>query len=261
MSQTFATIIHLAPKLNIEEIMGVRKQLSGILGKEFELQADEDDKMINPVVAQNINFRKPHDGEVIYRLRQLAKDRNIDYQPSQDGMLALNQYCDFKGLSDPMDEGGSKNVQYNNIAYNPQPNVDAPPDNNNGMPPPYNGGLPPPGFNGGPGGNLPVQPQVYGEGQPPIGYQPLPPPVPQDGGIAHGIPVGPINPNIQPPPVYGGGADQKNNEDNVVNFGGQIHPNVLPPNDSGNLGIQPQGSAGAADVDDLEARIRALNNL
>ena len=59
--------------------MGVRKQLVSLLGKEFELQADEDKKMINPVVADNIDFRKPMDGEVIYRLRQLAKERNISY--------------------------------------------------------------------------------------------------------------------------------------------------------------------------------------
>lgn len=51
------------------------------------------------------------DGEVIYRLRQLAKERNINYQPSMDAMQALNHYLDFKGLSDPMDEtGGAKKI-------------------------------------------------------------------------------------------------------------------------------------------------------
>jgi hypothetical protein len=62
-------VIHVAPKLNVEELIGVRKQLVAILGKEFELQADEDKSIINPVVAENIDFRKPMDGEVIYRLR------------------------------------------------------------------------------------------------------------------------------------------------------------------------------------------------
>lgn len=77
-----------------------------MLGKEFEMRADEDMTFINPVVAQNIDFRKPMDGEVIYRLRQLSKERNINYQPSMDAMQALNHYLDFKGLSDPMDESG-----------------------------------------------------------------------------------------------------------------------------------------------------------
>ena len=35
MMQTFATIIHVAPKLNVEELSLVRKQLEGLLGKEF----------------------------------------------------------------------------------------------------------------------------------------------------------------------------------------------------------------------------------
>jgi F0F1-type ATP synthase delta subunit len=69
MSQTFATVIHAAPKLNVEELMLVRKQLGAVLGKEFVLQSDEDKSIINPVVAANIDFRKPMEGEIIYRLR------------------------------------------------------------------------------------------------------------------------------------------------------------------------------------------------
>ena len=84
MTQTFATIIHVAPKLNVEELLLVRKQLGMLLGPEFVLQADEDKTMINPVVGENIDFKKPMDGEVIYRLRQLAKERNIQYEPSHD---------------------------------------------------------------------------------------------------------------------------------------------------------------------------------
>ena len=107
MTQTFATIIHVAPKLNVEELMAVRKQLIMLLGKEFELQADEDKSMINPMVAEKIDFRKPMDGEVIFRLRQLAKERNIQYEPSHDSRQALNMYLDFKGEVDPMDDGSS----------------------------------------------------------------------------------------------------------------------------------------------------------
>ena len=69
MTQTFATIIHVAPKFQVEELMKVREQLGALLGKEFVLQADEDMKIINPEVAARIDFKKPMDGEVIYRLR------------------------------------------------------------------------------------------------------------------------------------------------------------------------------------------------
>ena len=105
MHQTFATVIHLAPKLGVEELEVVRKQLTALLGEEFALQADEDKAMINPVVAENIDLQKIEDGQVIYRLRQLAKERNISYEPSYDMKIALNAYLDRKGLIDPMDDG------------------------------------------------------------------------------------------------------------------------------------------------------------
>jgi len=41
-------------------------------------------------------------------MKQLAKERGIDYQPSYDMQLALNSYLDRKGLPDPMDEGAPK---------------------------------------------------------------------------------------------------------------------------------------------------------
>jgi len=86
----------------------VRKQLAALLGDEFVMQADEDKTIINPMVAEKIDFIKPEDGQIIYRLRQLAKERNIDYEPSHDMRVALNAYCDRKGLLDPMDNGQSQ---------------------------------------------------------------------------------------------------------------------------------------------------------
>lgn len=53
----------------MEELEVVRKQLVKLLGDEFAMQADEDKTMLNPVVAQNIDFMKPEDGQVIFRLR------------------------------------------------------------------------------------------------------------------------------------------------------------------------------------------------
>jgi hypothetical protein len=77
MTVTFATVIHVAPKFEVEELMDLRKQLTALMGKEFVMQADEDNTILNPLVAKNIDFKVPSDGEVIFRMRQLAKERNI----------------------------------------------------------------------------------------------------------------------------------------------------------------------------------------
>ena len=69
------------------------------------------------MVAENIDFKKPEDGEVIYKLRLLAKERNIIYEPSYEMRIALNNYLDRKGLPDPLDP------DYKPVAvpvYNPQ---------------------------------------------------------------------------------------------------------------------------------------------
>ena len=104
------------------------------------------------------------DGEVIYRMRQLAKERNIQYEPSHDARIALNGYCDFKGLSDPMDDNPAPMKQ---PIYNPGPPPGMPPPS---MPPPdfppghgpsNNNFGPPPSFppgQGGPGGNVMAPP-------------------------------------------------------------------------------------------------------
>jgi len=67
----------MAPKMGVEELMVVRKELTKLLGKEFALEADENKKIINGVVAEKIDFKRPMDGEVIYRMKELAKERNI----------------------------------------------------------------------------------------------------------------------------------------------------------------------------------------
>ena len=117
MTQTFATLIHVAPKLSIEELMKVRKYLIMLLGKEFALQADECKEFINPVVAENIDFKVPDPGEVIYKLKLLAKERNIGYEPSYEMRIALNSYLDRKGLLDPLDENHKPMAM---PVYNPQ---------------------------------------------------------------------------------------------------------------------------------------------
>jgi len=77
MNQTFATIIHSAPKLDIKELIDVRKQLSAILDDKFVRECDTNYDLINPVVAKNIDFKKSEDGEIVLRMVNLAKERNI----------------------------------------------------------------------------------------------------------------------------------------------------------------------------------------
>jgi hypothetical protein len=51
MDQTFHTIIHAAPKMEIDELLQVRIQLGKILGKEFVKHSDTDYSCINKLVS------------------------------------------------------------------------------------------------------------------------------------------------------------------------------------------------------------------
>jgi len=51
MNTSFATIIHAAPKLEVKELIEVRKQLSAILSPEFVRECDKNYDLINPVVS------------------------------------------------------------------------------------------------------------------------------------------------------------------------------------------------------------------
>lgn len=55
MDQTFHTLIHAGAKLDVEELAGVRRQLSKLLGKEFVTQSDQDYSTLNKVVSHIIN--------------------------------------------------------------------------------------------------------------------------------------------------------------------------------------------------------------
>ena len=41
------------------------------------------------------------DGEIIYRMKELAQERNIQYTPSQDMQFALNSYMELKMAQEP----------------------------------------------------------------------------------------------------------------------------------------------------------------
>ena len=88
----------------------------------------------------------------MYRLMQLAKERNIAYEPSYSCQMALNDYMERKSLPNPYDDG-KKQMQAPMAMpqYNPQ-NFGGP--SNSDFPPPGND------FGGGPGGQVPQQPMM-----------------------------------------------------------------------------------------------------
>ena len=104
MEQTLATLVHVAPKMDIEELSKVRQEILNLKGKEFGEEVDSNMEKINPFIADNIDFKNPEKGEVIFRMRQLAKENGIHYTPSMEMQSALNNYLDRTGQSDPFEE-------------------------------------------------------------------------------------------------------------------------------------------------------------
>jgi hypothetical protein len=137
MDETFATIIHAAPKLDVEELLKVKAQLSMLMDEKFVNECRTNKDLINKTVAENIDFKKIEDGASGLRMINLADERNIQYKPSMDVASAVQGYCVRKGFPVPPSciDGGAQ------PAYIPQPvNFNAPPPSN--MPPPggYGGG-------------------------------------------------------------------------------------------------------------------------
>eukprot|EP00347_Sterkiella_histriomuscorum_P016915 403351362 len=149
MNQTFHTLIYAATKLDVEELIEVRRQLSRLLGKEFVLQSDTDMSCINKIVAQNIEIKIPEEGQIYLRLVQLAKERNIDYTPSQEAQVILADYCLRKDIQNPLNKGNPAVQNLNQLpVYNPVPQPinntftnqfqPPPPGGNNYLPPNFN---------------------------------------------------------------------------------------------------------------------------
>ena len=127
--------------MEIDELINVRKQLEKVMGKEFAQQSEFDDSCIHKIVAEKINLKIPEEGEKVKRMIEIAKERNIDYKPTQEAYQALIEYCDRKGMPNPMTEGGAQPPMaampppmYNPMAGQPM----------GGMPPPMNPVMPPP---------------------------------------------------------------------------------------------------------------------
>lgn len=51
------------------------------------MQSDTDYSCINKVIAENIDIKVPEEGQVIKRLVELAKERNINYKPSYEAVV------------------------------------------------------------------------------------------------------------------------------------------------------------------------------
>ncbi len=120
-----------------------------------------------------MNIRIPEEGEKIKRLIEIAKERNIDYKPSAESMIALNDYCDRKGIPHPLNDHKNQHVQ----------NMAIPPPIYNPLPPPPFHQPPPPGHFPPPGGHFVPPPQPF---VPPPGGVSLPPYQQPMPGPAHG---------------------------------------------------------------------------
>jgi len=54
MNATFATIIHAAPKLDVDELVEVRKSMLTLFEKDFAHECDTNYGLLNPVVSLSI---------------------------------------------------------------------------------------------------------------------------------------------------------------------------------------------------------------
>jgi len=139
--------------MEVKELLEVRKSLASVLQPEFVKEADKNKDIINKVVADNIDYKKPEDGEVVLRMVQLAKERNIQYQPNQESCTACHAYCLRKGIPPPEGLGG---IDGPPPVYVPGP---APQPVNFIQPPnPPPGGMPAAGMGGAPPGQPSMMP-------------------------------------------------------------------------------------------------------
>lgn len=68
------------------------------MGEKWVQESETNEQLINKVVAENINIRIPEEGEKIKRLIEIANERNIDYKPSPESLIQLNDYCSRRGI-------------------------------------------------------------------------------------------------------------------------------------------------------------------
>jgi hypothetical protein len=108
MEQTLHSLIYSAPRIDIDEMIQIRKMLEKLKGPEFVKESDTNPLLINKVIIENINLRIPEEGEKISKLIEIAKEKNINYQPSQEAKAAYSLYIDRTSGS----QGGSVSSYY-----------------------------------------------------------------------------------------------------------------------------------------------------
>ena len=57
-------------------------------------------------MRENIDFKKPEEGQVGLRLVNLANERNVNYTPSQALVMEIQGYCQRKMIPVPLGLGG-----------------------------------------------------------------------------------------------------------------------------------------------------------
>jgi hypothetical protein len=75
--------------------------LNLVLEKSFIAECHTNYNLLNPLVAEKIDYKTPEPGEVVYRLCQLASERNIDYMPTTISNNECIDFCSRKGLPMP----------------------------------------------------------------------------------------------------------------------------------------------------------------
>lgn len=87
--------------MDVNELMEVRKQLALLLDEGFVKECNTNMDLINKVVRENIDFKKPEDGEIGLRLVNLAAERNVNFTPSQELVGEIQAYCQRKMIPVP----------------------------------------------------------------------------------------------------------------------------------------------------------------
>jgi len=150
MNETFATIIHAAPKMDVKELEEVKTELATLFDKDFVKECKTNKDLINKVVRENIDPRKPEEGEVGLRMYNLAQERNINYKPSNEVMVEIKAYCQRKCIPVPT---GLRGPDVMPIApqYMLQPTIQSTDLQSDGAP---RGGPPSDGYGGGMDGGI-----------------------------------------------------------------------------------------------------------
>ena len=70
--QQLYTIVHMADKLDVEELLDIQDLLREKMGRAFVLKGLHDETVIDPIVAANIDMHSKQSGLIIERMIELA---------------------------------------------------------------------------------------------------------------------------------------------------------------------------------------------